>query len=262
MLNPASPVGVFDSGIGGLSVAAAIRRRLPREDLVYIGDTAHVPYGSHPDTFIRSRAMHLAERLIDMGARAIVIACNTATAAAATELRGRLDLPVVAMEPAVKPAALATRSGVVGVLATAGTLASARFAGLLDRFGDGIRVLTEPCPDLVDFVERGEVAGPAASRAVAVHVRPLIAGGADTVILGCTHFPFLRALVEDEAGPDVTVIDTEDAVARELERRLAEVGGTGAGDGRLTLFTSGDTDQFTEVARRLWPDAPRARPID
>lgn len=260
--NPTGPVGLFDSGIGGLSVAAAIHRLLPEEDIVYIGDTAHVPYGGHPDDFIRGRANHLADRLLAMGVKAIVIACNTATAAAATALRERLHIPVVAMEPAVKPAALATRSGVVGVLATAGTLASARFAGLLDRFGESVEVLTEPCPDLVDLVERGETAGPVAEVAVASHVRPLMAAGADTLILGCTHFPFLRSVIEEQAGPDVAVIDTEEAVARQLERRLAAINGLGTGGGGLTLFTSGDPVEFTRVAQRLWDGAPDARPID
>jgi glutamate racemase len=261
MMDPSGPVGVFDSGIGGLSVAAAIRRLMPLEDIVYIGDSAHVPYGGHPDGFIRERAIHLADRLVTMGAKAIVIACNTATAAAATELRERLAVPVVAMEPAVKPAALATRSGVVGVLATAGTLASARFAGLLDRFGEGIEVLTEPCADLVELVERGETDGPEVSGAVEAHVRPLIDAGADTLILGCTHFPFLRALIEARAGPGVVVIDTEDAVARQLSRKLSEFGLLDSGGGGLALFTSGDPERFTDVARRLWAGAPRARSI-
>jgi glutamate racemase len=162
------------------------------------------------------------------------------------------------MEPAVKPAATATRSGVVGVLATTGTLASARFAALLDRFGEGIRVLTEPCPDLVRLVERGELSGPEARRQVASHVAPLLSAGADTLILGCTHFPFLRGLIQEEAGPDVTVIDTGPAVARQLERRLTETGGLAGQDGGLVLYTSGNTVDFSNVASRLWPGAPTA----
>ncbi len=253
------PVGVIDSGIGGLSVAAAIQERLPREPILYAGDSAHVPYGGHSERFIRQRTLYLASFLVDRGVKAIVIACNTATAAAASALRERYSLPVVGMEPAVKPAAAATRTGIVGVLATTGTLASARFAALLDRFGEGIRVLTEPCPDLVRLVERGELSGPEARREVASHVTPLVRAGADTLILGCTHFPFLRALIQQEAGAGTTVIDTGPAVARQLERRLAETGRLAReGNGELTLYTSGNTADFSRVARVLWPGAPAA----
>ena len=257
-----NPIGILDSGIGGLSVAAAIRERLPNEPLIYVGDSAHVPYGGHPEDFIRARTLLLAQFLVDRGAKAIVIACNTATAAAANTLRSRLSLPVVGMEPAVKPAAAATRSGIVGVLATAGTLSSARFAGLLDRFGEGIRVLTESSGDLVRLVESGEISGPRARRTVAGHVRPLLDAGADTLILGCTHFPFLRELIEAEAGPAVTVIDTGPAVARQVHRRLGESGLLAGARGGITLFTSGDAARFSAVARRLCPGAPDAVPLD
>jgi len=259
MVKTARPIGIFDSGIGGLSVAAAIRELLPGERLLYVGDSAHVPYGGHDDQFIRARAGALADFLVDRGARAIVIACNTATAAAAARLRDRLAIPVVGMEPAVKPAAAATRSGIVGVLATAGTLASARFAGLLDRFGEGIEVLTEPCADLVELVERGVLTGADARTRVNAHVRPLVSAGADTLILGCTHFPFLRALIQQEAGAGVRIIDTGAAVARQLQRRLPADESAADKPGGIELFTSGDPERFSEVAKRLWKDAPDAR---
>jgi glutamate racemase len=232
MVKTARPIGIFDSGIGGLSVAAAIREL---------------------DQFIRERAGALADFLVDRGARAIVIACNTATAAAAARLRERLAIPVVGMEPAVKPAAAATRSGIVGVLATAGTIASARFAGLLDRFGEGVEVLTEPCPDLVDLVERGVLTGDDAQ---------LVSAGADTLILGCTHFPFLRSLIQQEAGAEVRIIDTGAAVARELQRRLPADESAAQEEAGIELFTSGDPERFSRIARRLWIDAPDAGPLD
>lgn len=262
MVKTVRPIGIFDSGIGGLSVAAAIRELLPDEPLLYVGDSAHVPYGGHDDVFIRTRAETLADFLIDRDSKAIVIACNTATAAAAARLRERFEIPVVGMEPAVKPAAAATRSGIVGVLATAGTLASARFAGLLDRFGDGVEVLTEPCPDLVDLVERGVLTGEEAQHRVSAHVEPLVGSGADTLILGCTHFPFLRRLIERAAGPDIRVIDTGTAVARQLRRQLADDELADGRCGELQLFTSGDPARFTAVARRLWKDAPDAASLD
>ncbi len=253
------PVGIFDSGVGGLSVARAIRRLMPQLDLIYVGDSGHVPYGGHDLAFISGRARLIVDFLVGRDARAIVIACNTATAAAASDLRRTLSIPVVAMEPAVKPAAAATRTGIVGVLATAGTLASARFAGLLDRFGEGISVLTEPCPDLVTLVEQGELEGPETTRRIAAHVRPLVDAGADTLILGCTHFSFLRLSIEREAGPGIAVIDTGPAVARQLMRVLArDAADRSAGSGRVDIFTSGDTSAFSATSRRLWPELPPA----
>ena len=262
MLEAENPVGILDSGIGGLSVAAAIRQLMPMEPILYVGDSAHVPYGGKTEEYIRRRSLYLAEFLLKRGAKAIVIACNTATAAAATDLRERLSVPVIGMEPAVKPAAAATRSGIVGVLATTGTLASARFAGLLDRFGEGIQVLTEPCPELVHLVERGDLGSLQARRTVAAHVAPLVAAGADTPILGCTHFAFLRGLIEAEAGPGVTVIDTGPAVARQLQRKLRETERMAVLGGELVIYTSGDPVRFSVVAGRLWPGAPAVLALD
>lgn len=256
------PVGIFDSGVGGLSVALAIRNLMPDLDLIYVGDAGNVPYGGHEQTFIRERARSIADFLVRQDVSAIVIACNTATAAAASDLRHALSVPVVAMEPAVKPAAAATRSGIVGVLATTGTLASARFAGLLDRFGEGVKVLTEPCPDLVTLVERGDLQGPETERRVSAHVIPLVEAGADTLILGCTHFPFLRGVIERQAGPGVSVIDTAPAVARQLLRVMGNEGHAAAtGEGRVETYASGDIDAFSMTSRLLWPGLPGARPL-
>lgn len=253
---------MFDSGIGGISVLRDIRELLPTGNLLYVADTAHVPYGSHSPAFIQRRAIAISNWLIANEARAIVVACNTATAAAVPMLRESLTVPVVGMEPAVKPAAAATQSGVVGVLATTGTLASARFAGLLSRFGDGIRVLTEPCPDLVESVERGRLNHAETAHQVREHLRPLLAGGADTVILGCTHFPLLKQLIEKEAGPDIRIIDTGRAVATQLERRLAEnhLDLAGESPGSTQFFTTGDSGSMKHILARIYPgDWPVAR---
>lgn len=259
-----APIGVFDSGLGGLSVLRHARARLPAEDFLYIADSGHAPYGERSADWIRARSLTLGEWLIGHGAKALLIACNTATAAAAQALRERWpDLPVVGMEPAVKPAAAATRSGVVGILATTGTLASARFAALLDTFGRDVRVVTRPGTGLVEAVERGELDTPATQALVASHVEPLLAGGADVIVLGCTHYPFLRRLIEDQAGPSVQVIDTGDSVARHLEHRLNAAGllRTGKPAGVETFWSSAASDEAERILRRLWQHDVRLTPL-
>lgn len=256
-----APIGVFDSGVGGLSVLREIRALLPYEHLIYVADCAHVPYGDKPDNHIRARAQALTRFCVDQGAKAIVVACNTATAAAVASLRARFTLPVIAMEPAVKPAVAATRSGVVGVLATTGTLASARFAALLARFGNGTRVVTQPCPGLVEQVERGDLRGPATRDILHRYLAPLLEAGADTIILGCTHYAFLRPLIAELAGPDVALIDTGRAVANQLRRTLAERDLLAAGPepGTEQFWTSGSAASFDEALTVLWPRTAKAR---
>jgi glutamate racemase len=251
----ASPIGVFDSGCGGLSVLRAIRGALPREDLLYCADHACLPYGERSPEAIRDRARAVAGAMVAAGCKALVIACNTATAAAAGTLRAELAVPVVGMEPAIKPAAAATRTGVIGVLGTGGTLASARFAALLERHAGASRVLTRPCPELVLAVERGEAGSEATRALVAAAVRPLLAEGADVLVLGCTHFPWLRGDIEAIAGGAVTVIDTGPAVARQLERRLDEAGAlrSGSGPAGTTAFwTTGEPAAHQAVLANLW----------
>ncbi|MEJ2514233.1 MAG: glutamate racemase [Gammaproteobacteria bacterium] len=252
-------IGVFDSGLGGLSVLGAIRRRLPGADLDYVADSAHVPYGDKGEDFIRERSRSLADFLLAQGAEVLVVACNTATAAAVPNLRAALAVPVVGMEPAVKPATLATRTGIVGVMATVGTLKSARFAALLDRFGAGIQVLTQACPGLVEQVEAADLEGRETRQLVQRFVGPLLAGGADTLVLGCTHFHFLRPLVQAEAGPDVTVIDTADAVARQVARVAGSPELPAAG--RARFWTSGDAVTLQRPLAGLWGGMPRLMPL-
>jgi glutamate racemase len=216
------PVGVFDSGVGGLSVLREIRTLLPHEHLLYVADSAHAPYGDKPPEYVEARSLALARFLIAQGAKVLVIACNTATAIGATAVRATYSLPVVAMEPAVKPAAAATTTGVVGVLTTVGSAASARFAALLARFGENVEVITTPAPGLVEHIEQGDLAG-AEIRALAErYVQPMVAAGADTIVLGSTHYVFLRPLIADIVGPAVTLVDTGAAVARQLQRVLSE----------------------------------------
>lgn len=246
-------MAVFDSGVGGLSVLRHIRALLPAEELLYLGDSGNAPYGDRSPEWIEARSLQLSAWLVARGAKAIVVACNTATAAASTALRARFTIPVVAMEPAVKPAAAATHSGVVGVLATTGMLESARFAALLDRFAAGIEVVAQPCPGLVEQIERGELDTAATRALVAGFVRPLLARGADTIVLGCTHYPFVREAISAAAGPDVTLIETGGAVARQLQRRLADEGllSPSTEPGRVRLLTTGG-EVPASTARRLW----------
>lgn len=196
-----APIGVFDSGVGGLSVLAEIQRLLPDETLLYVADCGNVPYGEKTPEFIRERCSVMARFFQQQGAKALVLACNTATVAGVADLRRDYpQWPIVGMEPAVKPAAAATRSGVVGVLATTGTLQSAKFAALLDRFATDVRVITQPCPGLVELIEDGDLHSPVLCKLLLGYVQPLLDGGCDTIILGCTHYPFLAAAQADDPG--------------------------------------------------------------
>lgn len=251
-----APVGVFDSGLGGLSVLQHARNLLPAENFLYVADSGHAPYGERSADWIRARSLTLGQFLIDSGAKALLIACNTATAAAAQTLRERWpDLPVIGMEPAVKPAAAATRSGVVGVLATTGTLTSARFSALLDTFGRDIRVVTRSGTGLVEAVEQGELDTIATRALVASHIEPLVADGADVIVLGCTHYPFLRKAIEQASGPDVRVIDTGTSVALQLSRKLEAAGllSTRA-KGRERFWSSAAPERSEPVLATLWAD--------
>lgn len=249
-----APIGVFDSGVGGLTVLAEIQRLLPAESLLYVADSGHIPYGEKSAAFIRERCVAVAQFYRQQGAKALVIACNTATVAAVADLRERYpDWPVVGMEPAVKPAAAATRSGTVGVLATTGTLQSAKFAALLDRFASNVRVITQPCPGLVELIEAGDLHAPALVRLLEGYVRPLLDAGCDTLILGCTHYPFLKPLLARLVPAEVTLIDTGAAVARQLQRLLVQRDALSPGPAAATRFwTSGDAQHFNDVLPVLW----------
>ncbi|MBK9161354.1 MAG: glutamate racemase [Nitrosomonadales bacterium] len=268
-MNQGRTIGVFDSGVGGLSVLHHIRRLLPGDRLLYVADSGHVPYGDKSPDYIEQRSHALSRFLIEQSADAIVVACNTATAAAVTSLRAAFDLPIVGMEPAVKPAVAATRSGVVGVLATIGTLESARFAALLERYAGAVEIVTQGCPGLVEQVERGELDSAQTRELVGRYTAPLLERGADTLILGCTHYPFLAPLIQQTVGANVTLVDTGAAVARQLQRRLLTEKPSGRipvhpepVEGRTTaaeFFTSGDTATASRIMSVLWGDAVAAQ---
>lgn len=217
------PIAVFDSGVGGISVLQHIHALLPNEQLLYVADSLHAPYGNKSPEEIQSRCIALTDFLIAKNAKAIVVACNTATAAAINMMREKYTLPIIGMEPAVKPAATASRNGIIGVLATTGTLKSAQFAGLLESYGRNVKVVAQACVGLVECVERGELQADNTLQLVNKYCQPLLDEGADTIVLGCTHYPFVRPLIERVVGEHITLIDTGAAVANQLQKRLAGV---------------------------------------
>ena len=245
-------IGVFDSGVGGLSVLRAIRTQLPDEHLVYVADSGHAPYGDKSPAHIVDRTLSVGLWLAQQGVRAITVACNTATVTAVQALRDRTQLPVVAIEPAIKPAAVLTRTGVVGVLATQQTIQSESVAKLVERFGQGVRFILQACPGWVDQVEQGKLDTPDTRAMVARDTEPLRSAGADVWVLGCTHYPFLTAVLRDCAGPSVQLLDPAQAVARELARRLPPAPSQTPKGVGLTFYTTGDVAQVGHVIDRLW----------
>jgi glutamate racemase len=218
---PLQPIGIFDSGIGGLTVLRAIHQLLPDEPLIYMADQAHVPYGPRPMQEVRQFSEAITHYLLEQGSRMIVVACNTASAASLKYLRQVFpDIPFVGMEPAVKPAAEHTRSGVVGVLATPATFQSELYASVVERFGQGVMLIQHTCPGLVSQIEAGEMETEVTYRILEEALQPMLEQGIDTVVLGCTHYPFVIPLIQRITGPDVRVIDPAPAVARQVQRLL------------------------------------------
>ena len=251
-----APVGIFDSGVGGLSVAREIRGALPHEDLLYVADTAYCPYGDRPVDEVRERALAVGRHLADAGAKVVIVACNTATGAALELLREALRVPVIGLEPAVKTGVARTRNGRVGVMATAGTLRSDRFARLVQAHADGAQVLPLPCPGLVDLIEQGHLDGPVLAARVAELTRPLRDTGVDTIVLGCTHYPFVSAAVQAAVGADVAIVDSGPAIARRLGHVLREAGLEAApGPGSLRISTTGEPGAVKPVVDRLWGES-------
>lgn len=248
------PIGVFDSGVGGLSILREIRARLPNESLIYLADQAHVPYGPRRQQEIRQFSEAITRHLLNLGAKLIVVACNTASAAALTSLRQTFPgTPFVGMEPAVKPAAHQTKSGHVGVLATAGTFASQRYAELMARYANGVTVSEDPCVGLVDLIEGGQIDGPVTEARLSSIVQPMLASGVDTLVLGCTHYPFIIPTLTRLVGPAVSIIDPAPAIARQVEWVLAQRGWLRQGDPPPPprYLTTGDAAAFARQISHL-----------
>ncbi|MGN0202833.1 MAG: glutamate racemase [Candidatus Cryptobacteroides sp.] len=255
-------IGIFDSGSGGLSVLREIIRILPQEKYVYYSDNANCPYGEKSVEFIRKRALEITGELLSKGAKIIVVACNTATAAAISLLRDTFPVKFIGMEPAIKPAAMSSRTGVIGVLATAGTLKADKYLNSKEMFEEGTRIAEHVGEGFVELVEKGILDGPEAEETVRRSVRPLVDAGADRIVLGCTHYPFLRKVIERAAGTGVTVIDPAPAVARHLAEVLQEEGlleGQPSGEG-ITGCGKRALPQVEIIASG--PDAPARRLLD
>lgn len=250
-----APIGAFDSGVGGLSILAEIRKLLPAEDLIYLADSAHCPYGVKPVEEIRRRTLEIADFFVQQGVKAMVVACNTACEAGLELIRAKYpELPVIGVEPAVKPAHHETQNGKIGVLATSLTLKGERFSNLVEKYGAGVQVFSQPSPGLVELVEAGKLDTPETEAALHQYLDPLLAEGVDTLVLGCTHYPFLKPMIQKISGPAVTVLDTGLAVARQTLRLLAEKNllTTAEPPGRETFYTSGEPDLVKQVIEKLW----------
>lgn len=230
-------IGIFDSGVGGLTICQEVRRLLPRAEIVYLADRGNAPYGERSLTEVSTIAAACTRHLLALGATTVVVACNTASAAALHPLRAQFPgVPFVGMEPALKPAAAMTRSGVVGVLATAATFQGELFASLLDRYAAGLEVITEACAGWAEMVERGAVEGDIATQEVKRYLLPVLDRGADTLVLGCTHYPFLQNTIAAIAGPQRPIIDPAPAVAAQVARVAADPGH----NSRTTIHSTGD----------------------
>jgi glutamate racemase len=264
----AAPIGIFDSGVGGLSVLRHIRAQLPHEHLLYVADAGYAPYGDKPEELVAQRSLSIAAFLVERGAKAIVVACNTATVGAIKALRAAYPtMPIVGVEPGLKPAAAASASGKVGVLATYVTLHGAKFLALREQVSaaTGVEFLLQPCVGLVDQIELGDLGSSEIAALLTRYITPLLAQGADTIVLGCTHYPLVRATIEriiaNATDQPVALVDTGDAVARQLARLLDQAGLLRAVDATpgLEAFTSASATALATAFSNLAGLAP---PVD
>lgn len=249
-------IGIFDSGVGGLSVFREIRKVLPDERYVYFSDNAHCPYGEKTREYIIDRARAITETLLSKGADVIVVACNTATAAAIADLRERYDVPFIGMEPAVKPAASCTKTGVVGVLATAGTLKADKYLTTRGKYAEEVRFVEHVGEGFVELVENGNTSGAEAERLVGKSLIPLLEAGADTIVLGCTHYPFLSDTILKVASDHfpaqvISMIDPAPAVARHLLDVMTTKGLIRKDGFRMELHSSGDDTSLTQLYKKI-----------
>jgi glutamate racemase len=263
-----NPIGIFDSGVGGLSVLRAIRAQMPEESIIYFGDQGHIPYGPRPMEQIRGFSEAVTNFLLEQGAKIIVVACNTASAAALKYLRETFhDIPFVGMEPAVKPAAEHTQTGKVGVLATPATFQGELYASVVERFANGVELFQNTCSGLVQEIEQGNLNGNETRRILEDALQPMLEKNIDTVVLGCTHYPFVIPLIQEIVGENVRVIDPAPAIARQVRRVLEAKGLKSDPDrpGGMKLFTSGNVEELAsllpmllgesaQIKKAIWPD--------
>jgi glutamate racemase len=262
---PDAPIGIFDSGIGGLSVYREVRQMLPLEDVTYIADGAYVPYGSRTPEEIVGRSETIVRHLVEMGAKIVIVACNTASAYAIDHLRETWpEMTFIGLEPAVKPAALETRTGHVGVLATPRTVSGQRLARLINRWANDVNVERVAGEGLVELVESGTLEGSAVEATVGPLLDRMLGAGCDVIVLGCTHYPFLRRAISEYVGPDVRLIDSGTAIARRALSVLQTAGllREAGGPGTFRLLTTGDADDASRIASALLNRPVTAEHID
>jgi glutamate racemase len=250
VLNSSSPIGIFDSGVGGLSVLRAIRAQMPEESAIYFGDQGHIPYGPRPMEQIRDFSEAITNFLLERNAKIIVVACNTASAAALKYLRERFpNVQFVGMEPAVKPAAETTQTGKVGVLATPATFQGALYASVVERFANGVELFQNTCNGLVQQIEQGNLNGGETRRILEDALHPMLEQDIDTVVLGCTHYPFVIPLIEEIVGERVRVIDPAPSVAKQVKRLLeaGEMRNDSSASGDVRFYTSGNASALKSL---------------
>ncbi|WP_214468255.1 glutamate racemase [Microbacterium flavescens] len=249
-----APIGIFDSGVGGLTVARAVSALLPRESLLYIGDTAHSPYGPKPIADVRRYSLEILDTLVDEGVKMLVIACNTASAAMLRDARERYDVPVVeVIGPAVRTAMSTTRNGRIGVIGTEGTIGSRAYQDMLE-VNERLTVFAEACPRFVEFVEAGVTDSPEVLATAENYLAPLRHAGVDTLVLGCTHYPFLEGAISYVMGPDVSLVSSDTETAKDVYRQLVSrdlLAGPDASPRHVYEATGASADDFLDLAHRL-----------
>ena len=252
--DPARPIGMFDSGLGGLTVARAVIDLLPHEDLIYFGDTARFPYGPRPAEEVRRFSLEIADLLVEEGVKLIVVACNSAESAAFYRAQRHYDVPVVTViEPGVKAALTTTRSGRVGLIATEATIASGAYEATMKDLGPDVELISRACPRFVDFVERGDTTSDELVATAEEYLSPLKHAGIDTLILGCTHYPLLSGAIRYVMGDEVVLVSSAETTANEVYATLRDRDLLNRSDrpGRHSFLASGDEGLFTELGRRF-----------
>ena len=249
-----APIGVFDSGVGGLSILAGIHELMPTESLLYLADSAHTPYGPKGESYIRERCDGIMQFFLQHEVKAVVVACNTATAAAIAWMRDRYTLPIIGVEPAVKPAAELSAKGIVGVLATSGTLASDKYITLHNRFTHEVEIITRACPGLVELIEDPDPDEIAIRQLLTEFTEPMITKGADTLVLGCTHYSLISEVIQQVVGKEVRIVDSGKAVALQLQRKLPDALASGDESG-IRFYSTGDITMQSRLLQRYWGQA-------
>jgi len=250
-------IGIFDSGIGGLSIARQIHQRLSNEHLLYVADSIHAPYGEKSESYITERAFAISDFLIQRSVKAIVVACNTATVSSIKALRSKYTIPIIGVEPGLKPAVFNTKSGIVGVLATAQTLKSVSFNDLAKTFSSHVKIEVQPCPGLMEQVEALNLDSDETVALIKKYVYPLLEKGADHIVLGCTHYAFLAPMIEKIVGPNVAIVNTDFAVAKEAARRIetANLLSTYSGQGNVEFWSSALPSVAHRQFSQLWGES-------